>query len=135
MSRTNEKSELIKQLRKTPIIHVACLKLGLNRTTYYRWRNTDKKFAEDADVVIREGHDLMNDMAESQLITAIKNNDLSAIMFWLKHHHPSYKNKVEISSRAKALSESEELTLEQRELVEQALRMASLLPESDILTR
>lgn len=126
MSRTNEKSELINQLRKTPIVQAACLKLGLNRTTYYRWRNSDKRFSEEADQAIREGHDLMNDMAESQLITAIKNNDLSAIMFWLKHHHPNYKNKIEVSTRAKDLSVKEDLTPEQQALVEQTLRLASL---------
>jgi hypothetical protein len=130
VSRTHQKSELPKQLKKTPIVQVACLKLGLNRTTYYRWRNSDSKFAKAADEAMLEGQEMMNDIAELQLITAIKNNDLSAIMFWLRHHHPSYKHKVEVSSRAKAISEKEELTPEQQALVEQALRMASLLPES-----
>lgn len=74
----NLKNEVIEQLRKTPVIEVACKKIGIGRATFYRWKKKDQKFAEKADFALHEGSQLVNDMAESQLITSIKNG------IWLK---------------------------------------------------
>ena len=39
-----EKELIIKQLKKTPIVQLACEKTGVGRATYYRWRKVDKRF-------------------------------------------------------------------------------------------
>lgn len=121
-----EKALLIAQLKKTPIIQVACEKNGIGRATYYRWKQDDEEFARLAEEAIFEGNGLVNDIAESQLMTAIKNQNLTAIIFWLKHHHPNYATKVEVTARLKA--DNETLTPEQEELVTKALKLAALLP-------
>jgi hypothetical protein len=122
------KEDLLEQLKKTPIVHVACQKVNVGRATYYRWRHDDEDFSQKADEAITEGSLLVNDIAESQLMTAIKNQNLTAIIFWLKHHHPNYATKFEVTARLKA--DNEILTPEQEALVTKALRLAALLPEN-----
>lgn len=123
---TKEKILLIEQLRKTPIVQIACEKIGIGRATYYRWRKDDIEFAEKADDALLAGSLLVNDMAESQLMSAIKDKNLTAIIFWLKHHHPNYATKVEVTAHLK--SQNETLTPEQEALVNKALQLAFLIP-------
>ena len=120
-----DKALLIEQLKKTPIIQVACEKTGTSRATYYRWRKEDDDFLKDADEAIHYGELLVNDMAESQLLTAIRDQNMSAIVFWLKHHHKAYATKVELSGKIK--TEYNQLTPEQQEAITRALGLASLI--------
>ena len=124
------KQQVIEQLKKTPIVQVVCEKLGVGRASYYRWRKEDEDFANKADSAIDEGSNLVNDMAESQLMSAIKDKNMTAIIFWLKHHHKNYASKLELSGTINHTRE--ELTEEQELLVKQALLNAGLLKEGDI---
>ncbi|WKZ26083.1 MAG: hypothetical protein QY322_02105 [bacterium] len=92
------KELLLLQFTKIPIVQIACEKVGISRASYYRWRQEDKDFADKSDVAIGEGTLLMNDMAESQLLSLIKDKHPTGIIFWLKHHHPTYAPKYEIST-------------------------------------
>lgn len=126
MKTDRNKELLIEQLKKTPIIQVSCEKVGIGRATFYRWKQEDQDFATRADEALAEGSSLVNDVAESQLMSAIRDKNLTAIIFWLKHHHPSYATKVEVTARLKA--DNEVLTPEQEALVTKALKLASLIP-------
>ena len=128
MKTDKSKDLLIEQLKKTPIIQVSCEKVGVGRATFYRWKQEDQDFATKADEALLEGSSLVNDVAESQLMSAIRDKNLTAIIFWLKHHHPSYATKVEVTARLKA--DNEILTPEQEALVTKALKLASLIPET-----
>jgi hypothetical protein len=123
---TKNKELLLEQLKKRPIVQFACEKSGIGRATYYRWRKEDPEFTEKADQALLEGSLLVNDMAESQLMSAIRDKNLTAIIFWLKNHHPNYATKVEVTAKLKADSES--LTPEQEALVTKALQLAALVP-------
>lgn len=120
------KELLVEQLKKTPIVQVVCEKIGVSRASYYRWRKDDKEFVEAADTALLDGSQLVNDLAESQLISAIKDKNLTAIIFWLKSHHAAYATRVEVNAKIKSVPE--ELTPEQAELVMNALRLAALTP-------
>lgn len=109
---------LLEQLKKTPIVQIACEKTGVGRSTYYRWREEDKEFAKNADDALQEGSLLINDMAESQLLSAVRDKNMTAIIFWLKHHHKAYSNRLEIST---SRPQDEILTLEQEQLIQKAL--------------
>lgn len=124
--KARKKEQLLKNLRGTPIIEIACKKTDIGRATYYRWHKEDPNFTSAADKALLEGSLLVNDMAEAQLISAIRDKNLSAITYWLRHHHPTYANKVELSG---SITTSQELTPEQEALVQEALRLASLIPE------
>jgi ACT domain-containing protein len=122
-----DKKAIIEQLKKTPIIQVTCEKLGISRATFYRWKKKDEKFAEEVDLALQEGSQLINDMAESQLITAIKNGNLTGIIFWLKNHHKNYSPKLEVTTKNPDIP----LTDEQREIIRQSLNMAFSLNLED----
>lgn len=116
----SDKAVLLEQLKKTPIIQIACEKAGVGRATYYRWRNEDMEFTKAANEALNEGALLVNDMAESQLIGSIRDKNMTAIIFWLKNHHPSYANKLEVSGN---LTKEYHLNPEQEKLMIKALTM------------
>jgi len=120
------KNLLLEQLRKTPIVQIACDKVNVSRATFYRWKSEDEDFAESVDQAITEGRSLISDVAESQLIGAVKDRNFPAIMYWLKHHHGDYKTKVQIDGRIETIHE---LSPEQKLLVDQALRLAGISAE------
>lgn len=122
------KKELIEKLRETPVVEVVCRKVGIARATYYRWRLSDNRFSKEADLALGEGSALINDMAESQLLSAIKDQNMTAIIFWLKHHHQAYTTRVEVTAQLK--NQNEALTPEQEALVTKALQIASLIPKA-----
>lgn len=123
-SRTTQNRKLmLEQLRKTPVVQICCEKLGVSRSTYYRWREENKEFAQLADQALAEGVSLINDMAESQLLAAIRDRHMSAIFYWLNHRHSAYSNKLEVTAKIK----DESLTAEQQELIKKALENAALL--------
>jgi len=119
------KRQLLEIVKKTPIVQIACEKAGIGRATYYRWRKDDPKFAQDADMALEDGNKLINDMAESQLISAIRDKNMTSIIYWLNHHHPAYATKMEIVAKLK--SNSEQLTPEQETIVFKALKLASVI--------
>jgi ABC-type Fe3+ transport system substrate-binding protein len=119
-----ERELLLEQFRKTPIIQFACEKAGVGRATYYRWRHEDGEFALQSDTALEESVGLMNDLAESQLLSAIKEKNITAIIFWLKNRHRAYTNRLEIN--AKVESKNAELTPEQEDLIKKALGLSSV---------
>jgi len=127
MKTDKNKQIFIEQLKTVPIIQVTCQKTNISRATYYRWRDKDPNFKEKSDIALKEGISLVNDLAESQLISAIKDGNMTGIIFWLKNRHQNYDiTKLQISSSA--VEKDEPLTLEQQEIVKKALQMATILP-------
>lgn len=122
-----ERNILLEHLRKTPIIQMACEKAGISRATYYRWKNNDKEFAISVDKALDEGVSMMNDFAESQLISSIRDKNMTAIIYWLKHRHRAYSTKVEISGLLE--HKNTEISEEYKKLIKKALSLA--LPEGE----
>lgn len=122
MKRDKNKELVLEQLRKMPIIKIAVDRAKISRATYYLWRDQDKNFRKAAERAIAEGEILITEMSESQLISLIGEKNFPAIQLWLKHHHPSYKAKLELSGRIEHLRQ--ELTEEEKQLIERALRLA-----------
>lgn len=114
-----EKRLLIEQFSKTPIVQFSCEKVGVGRATYYRWRKEDAEFVKDADEALQESVSLMNDLAESQLLSAIREKNMTAIIFWLKNRHKAYSTKVELTG--KISTELGHLTEEQETLIDKAI--------------
>jgi predicted DNA binding protein len=129
--KAREQALLLEHLRKVPIIQIACEKAGIGRATYYRWKKEDEVFAKAADEAVLEGTQLVSDMAESQLLTAIRDGNLGAVMYWLKHRNPHYNNKLEVTARLKTVAD--ELTPEQEAAIAEALRLASFTDDDSSL--
>lgn len=122
--KTNKTKELLLGLlRKTPIVETACQKAEISRMTFYRYKKDDPEFAKKVDEAMGDGRMLVSDLAELQLIAAVKDRNLTAILYWLKSHHPSYKTRIEIEGQLKII---EELSPEQKEMVQKALDLADV---------
>lgn len=118
---TEQKALIVEQLRKTPIVQVACEKIGIGRATFYRWIKDDSDFARLTHEAISEGNGLISDVAESQLANLIKSGNLGAISFWLRHRHPAYRNKLEVDAHVRG--ENTPLTPEQEAVIKSALTL------------
>lgn len=113
-----EQKVVLEQLRKIPIVQIACERSNIGRSTYYRWRREDAKFKKATDEAMQDGEEMINDLSESQLITLIKEKNFPAIQLWLRQHHPKYRNKVELTTKT---AEEEALTPEEEKMVREAL--------------
>lgn len=122
MKRDAGKTQMLKCLTRNPIVEAACAKTHVGRTTFYRWMREDPDYARAVDAAICEGREFISDAAESRLIQAIKNDQLPAITYWLRHNHDLYKNRVEIGGKIDVVRE---LSPEQEELVVKALKLAT----------
>src|SRR3989344_454051 len=80
-----QKKALVAQLRRTPIVQLACERADVGRATYYKWRARDQVFARAADRAKKAGEFFINDMAESRLLRMIQDDNITAIIFWLKY--------------------------------------------------
>lgn len=95
-----QKEALLAQLRRYPIVQVACEKADVGRQTYYRWRNEDDDFSKATDEALAEGEELFNDLAEHQLLALMKDKHWPAIHFWLEKRHPKFdKTKVHVDGQ------------------------------------
>jgi hypothetical protein len=128
MKKNKFQDQFLDELRKVPIVQVACEKTGLSRNSVYRWRKDDKEFLKKMDIALSEGVALVNDMSESQLLTLIKEKNYPAISFWLRHRNDNYKNKLEITTK----DDNEELTPSQAKIVKQALKLAKITKSKSI---
>ena len=120
----NEKTKqlILEQLHKLPIIQVICERVGISRSTLYRWRDESPEFRSNLEEAIAEGEALINDMSESQLISLIKDKNYQAISFWLRRRHPKFKDRLEINASIHTVAE--QLSPEQESVVRQALELA-----------
>lgn len=125
MKQDKQKELVVDQLRKTPIVQVVAEKVGIHRSTIYRWKAADPDFAQAVDDAMEQSINLINDLAESQLISAIKDKNITAIIYWLKHHHKTYETRVRVTGSLK--HSVDRLDDEQNELVMKALTKAGLL--------
>lgn len=126
---SKHKEHILEQLKKTPVVQIACEKVGISRASYYRWRKEDPEFTKQSDQALLDGSLLVNDIAESQLMSAIKDKNMTAIIFWLKHHHPAYATRVEVTTTNN--NREIHLTDDQKELLNKALEMVALAPAKE----
>ena len=58
----------------------ACKAVGISRQTFYRWMETDPKFAQAVEDVSEQ----VKDYVEDKIIKLIKDNDVTTIIFYAK---------------------------------------------------
>ncbi|MEQ1499867.1 MAG: hypothetical protein ABL917_00655 [Parcubacteria group bacterium] len=122
MKKNKIKDSFLEQLRKIPIVQVACEKTNISRNSIYRWRKEDPKFLEEMELALTEGEALVNDMSENQLLSLIKDRNWNAISFWLRHRNPKFREKVEAT--VKLENQNTPLSPEQEDLIKKALLLA-----------
>lgn len=93
MQQAEQKASMLEQLKKMPIVKVACERTGVPRTTFYRWQEEDEEFGKAVDLALVEGKLTINDMSEYQLLSLIQEKKPGMIKLWLENHHPDYMKK------------------------------------------
>lgn len=93
MKQTNRKKQrLLRELEETPMVQQACKKVGIARSTFYGWCESDRKFYYLSELAKSKGRDKLNDYVESKLLENIKNGQQSAIQFWLINNSRTYRS-------------------------------------------
>ena len=128
MKKDKDQELILEQLKKIPVVEVACEKLNISRSTYYRWRE-NPKFAEAADVAMKDGTLYINDLSEAQVVSLIREKNFQAISLWLRVHHPRYAHRLELEGRIEHV-EKRMLTPEEKALIEKNLRLGMPQGES-----
>lgn len=89
-----KKEKFLKALEETMgIVTIACQKVRIHRSTYYDWVEKDSEFKKEVERIKTQ----QMGWVEDKLLQAIKNNNISAINFYLRCKHPEYKPKSEFS--------------------------------------
>lgn len=92
MSR-NKKRDLKKillELEANPNLERACKKVGVIRSTLYRWMKNDTAVKASIDEALEVGRGRYVDISESKLMENIGHGDQRAIEFFLKHNDKRY---------------------------------------------
>lgn len=91
--------KLLAELERTGIPLTACSKVGIARSTYYRWRQEDIVFKVQTDEAIQIGRENITDLAESKLVKNIGDGNQRAIEFQLRHNDNRYRyfNQLEFA--------------------------------------
>ena len=85
-----QKKQLLEQLERVPVIEVACKKVGIARSTYYRWIAEDSEFESSAEKALDAGRSVINDVAESKIIQKVSDGDWRAVKYWLESNNKRY---------------------------------------------
>ncbi len=125
MKKAKVRKAFLEELKRVPIVQVACEKVAISRNSVYRWKAEDAEFAKAMEEALAEGEALVNDMTESQLMSLIREKNWHAISFWLRKRNPKFRDRVEVSGKIERVDKP--LSPEEEELMKAGLRLA--LPE------
>ena len=91
----NKKAMLEALAKKMGMIGQACKAVGINIKTYERWIKNDDEFRQKVEAIEYENLDL----AESKLLKAVKEENLTAIMYYLNNKGKArgYNQRIEVT--------------------------------------
>jgi hypothetical protein len=121
MKKRRVSHRFLTELRKIPIVEVACDKVGISRNTVYTWRKNDRNFRLNMEEALTEGEKLVDDMVEGKYLSLINSEKWQAIKHYLDRKHPKYKLKIikpesKISKDGEIKASRREMSLEIDEL-------------------
>jgi hypothetical protein len=84
-------NKLLVEIENTPLVQIACEKIGISRNTFYRWMKEDPKLLEQVNHSLSLGKGRVNDIAVSNVLSGIKSKDVRYTMYWLDRNHPDFR--------------------------------------------
>lgn len=115
--KVNNRKQLLEELKKIPVIQVACEKVGVSRMTYYRWLKQSKTFKKEVEEAMKIGNEVVCDVAETQLLNLVKDGEFGAAKFVLQSLSKKYSTKVEVKHKVV----DEELSEDEKQSVQEAI--------------
>jgi len=85
------KKKLLKEIEKFGNVYLSCQKIGIDKATYYRWKESDEKFRAQAEKSEEIGRENIGEVAEYGLLQNIKEKNQRAIEFALVNISKKYK--------------------------------------------
>lgn len=102
--------KIIESLEKTPIMEIACAKLKISRSTLYRWIESEPGFRIKVEEALDIGRSIVTDVAESHIISGVKEGDKAYVKYWLSNNCVRYKKNQPVVE-----PEEEDLTDQEKE--------------------
>lgn len=87
------KEKLLKEIEKSGNVYLSCMKTGIDKATFYRWKKDDKQFSKKATEAVKRGRESNCDLAEHALMLNVKEKKMDAIKYVLSHQSRIYKPK------------------------------------------
>lgn len=111
------KAEFIEQLKQAPIIQLVCEKMGIPRSTLYRWKDEDLDFDDDIADAMSEGQQFMDDIVENKFMALVNDKHWPAIHCYITRRHPKFRidKNSEISDGKLSLLDLAKRVHEERE--------------------
>jgi len=85
------KLKLLKEIEKFGNVYLSCQKIGVDKATYYRWKENDEEFRKRAEKAEEIGRENIGEVAEYGLLQNIKEKNQRAIEFALVNVSKKYK--------------------------------------------
>jgi leucyl aminopeptidase len=85
------RQKLLKEIEKSGNVYLSCLKIGVDKSTFYRWKEQDKEFKKESTKAVRTGRENNSDVAEQALMLKVKEKNMDAIKYVLGHNSQRYK--------------------------------------------
>lgn len=101
------RKNFLEELKKIPVIQVACERTGISRMTYYRWTKQSKTFKKEVEEAMKVGNEVVCDVAETQILNLVKDGEFGAAKFLLQSLSKKYSAKVEVKHQVEDLELSE----------------------------
>ena len=86
------KEKLLKEIEKSGNVYLSCMKTGIDKATFYRWKD-DKEFRKKANEAVKRGRENNCEIAEHALMMNVKDKKMDAIKYVLSHQSKIYKPK------------------------------------------
>ena len=123
--REQKKKEILTLLEKQMgNITVSCKRVGIDRTTFYDWKEKYPEWREKAEKILEEKKEEMDDYAENKLFNHIRDDNIATLIFYLKTRHPKYNKKIIKAEIEGKLTNELELSDEDKNLLNKAIDKA-----------
>lgn len=121
-----QKIKLLEYLEEAPNIGAALSRIGINRSTYSRWRADDEVFAMEADKAIERGIEKTADNVELALLAKARDGSVQAQKYYLSNNHKRYRMNNWNSSESESV-----LTEEMKKQIADTARVWSAIEQGD----
>lgn len=87
-----KRARILRELEENPLVERACKKVGIARSTYYRWCAAEPLYKQAANEAQEKGREKITDFAESKLMENMNNNHFPSLAYWLSHNTIRYRS-------------------------------------------
>lgn len=96
MKSPNLKKKYLEMLEESPFPTIVAKKLGINKSTIYRWKKKDYGFRDKVEEAIQKGRESMTEVVEGVTYTEAKKGNMQACRLILESNDKRYRKPRQI---------------------------------------